>query len=62
MAWLKYLLVLLSLILPIFFLEYYVMVPAFVTPVWNRALSSNASLLRKQVICNCTDVLRDRRK
>lgn len=62
MAWLKNLLVLLSLILPIFFLEYYVMVPVFVTPVWNRALSSNASMLRKQTICNYTDNLRDRRK
>lgn len=62
MAWLKNLLVLLSLILPIFLLEYYVMVPVFVTPVWKRAPPSNAPMLRKQTICKYTDNLRDRRK
>lgn len=62
MAWMKSFLVLLSLILPIFLLEYYVMVPVFVTPVWNRAVATNATLLRKQTICRYAAVLIDRLK
>lgn len=38
------------------------MVPVFVTPVWNRAVATNATLLRKQTICRYAAVFIDRLK
>ena len=62
MAWFNSFVILLSLISTIFLLEYYVMVPVFVTPVWNRALSSNSTHLRQQTMCIYPEFLSNRLK